>query len=138
MRAVGLLFLFALLTLTPVVLTGLLYSDGTLTDNTYNRSLEYDSKVQTLKDSILMWEEPICSGGRCQIAVTVSPTPDNDSVVLRIFQPADSEELAIDSSFADNRWHSAFTYHGSGWYISKLEYTLAGTLIDVEKSFYVR
>jgi hypothetical protein len=126
--------LIAFLTVLPVVLVGIRHGDGAYTDNTYNRSLDYDKGKAIASREELVWSEPECENAEtCTIGYS-GDTKEWINLSVRVFIPTDSDELLIYEGGMKVR----FRYVGTGWYIVKLDYTESGVLVSREKTFYIK
>lgn len=130
--------LLAICTILPVIIVGAKYGDGPFTDNTYNRSLDYDAGKEFVENSNIVWSEPDCDKGVCRITVSVIPLPDQGSMRFRVFRPADSKELALSVKEDGSVWEGSFEYNGDGWYIHRIDFTSGGKMVNDEKSYFYK
>ena len=127
-----------ILMIAPIIIVGSRYFDGTIADNTYIRSLQYDQSRAVMGGSSIIWSEPECGSGSCIMTFSITPAPDNGSVSLRIFRPALGGDIEHTVYYDNDRWTVKFSPDSDGWYIHRLDYTLNGVMTGAESSFYHR
>ncbi len=138
MKTTLIMVLIGVLTVAPLIIIGAKHFDGTFTDNTYLKSLQYDQARKVSAESQVAWGEPACEGGECTAALSVTPAPDNASLSLRIFRPTANGDIKHTLEYGNNLWTVKFTPQGGGWYVLRLDYTVGGVMADAEHSVYLQ
>ena len=134
MKITLIIFSLALIATAPIIIISSKYFDGSFTDSSYYKGLDYDKSKNISQSFIVEWEKVICAEGECSVNFTLFPPLDENTLKLKVSRPIKGNNLVSALQYSDGVWSAVFKKDGSGFYNFRLEFMQDGILIDKEES----